>query len=82
MEFFAEYFETKEYPGGATLSFKLVKEIPKELLEIDIIKELTSNELLVLMDNVIEKNIQADRILELKKARERLKIHLGEKIEA
>lgn len=81
MEFFAEYFETMEYPGGATLPFKLVKEIPKELLEIDIIKELTSNELLLLMDNVIDKNSQADGILELKKARERLKSHLGEKIE-
>lgn len=81
MEFFAEYFETIDYPGGATLPFKLVREIPKELLEIDIINELENDELLLLMDSVIEKNIQAGGILELRKARERLKSYLGEKVE-
>jgi len=53
MEYLQPYFEIIHNPDGATLSFLLVKEIPRELLSIDFKKHFTKEQAIELMDQAV-----------------------------
>lgn len=82
MEYFVDYFEPLEYAGGGTLSFKLIKRIPKEMLEYDFMQNLEEIELVEMMDNAIikhENKVDAFHKNQLYRAKEKLLYFLNKR---
>ena len=63
MEYFQPYFQIVHDPDGATLSFLLVKEIPKGLLTVDYEKYFTKQLAVQLMDQAVARFTGAKRLM-------------------